>query len=429
MTTQTEATEIATTCLRHVTGGRYAQAAGLFDATLAASLPAEALEHTWLKLCDQAGAFQDILRTQLREHEQGRTVTLTCQFEKGRIDFHVVVTDAGAIGGLATQLAATPEAYETPAYADPAAFEERDVTVGEDGEWPLAATVSLPHDSGSQPGVVLVHGSGPLDRDETIGPNKPFRDLAWGLASRGIAVLRYEKRTRAYGSRLSPEQAASMTVQEEVIDDALAAAALLRRTPELDPDRIFLLGHSLGATLAPRIAEQDSAIAGLVILAGMTRPFEDTILDQVTYLATVNGPASDRDAAEIESLKRKVARVKDPELSPATPPQELPLNVPAAYWLALRGYRPAEVAGSLSLPILVLQGGRDYQVSPRADFPAWRDALEGKPGATLKLYPALNHAFMGGEGPSTAMDYAAVGHVSPEVVDDIAHWIEGRTGR
>lgn len=429
MSTQAQATEIATTCLRHVAGGRYAQAARLFDATLAASLPAEALEQTWLRLCGQAGSFQAILRTRAREHEHGRTVTLTCRFEKGQIDIHVVVTDTGAIGGLATQLAATDSAYATPAYADPTVFAEREVIVGEGSAWPLPATLSLPHDSASGPGVVLVHGSGPLDRDETIGSNKPFRDLAWGLASRGIAVLRYEKRTKAYAGRLSPEQAASMTVQEEVVDDALAAVALLRRAPGLDPNRVFLLGHSLGATLAPRIAQQDPTIAGLVVMAGMTRPLEDTILDQVMYLATVDGPVSDRDAAEIESLKRRVARVKDPELSPAVPPEELPLNVPAAYWLALRGYRPAEVAHSLSLPMLVLQGGRDYQVSADADFPAWREALERKAGATLRLYPTLNHAFMAGEGPSTAMDYALAGHVSREVVDDIVRWIEASAKR
>jgi len=130
----------------------------------------------------------------------------------------------------------------------------------------------------------LVHGSGPNDKDESIGPNKIFRDLAWGLASQGICVLRYDKMTFKYGKQLTPEMVEKMTVKEEVIDDALIALKLISKTNDIDTKRIFLLGHSLGATVAPRIGLQDPDLAGLIIMAGLTRSLEDTLLDQYTYI-------------------------------------------------------------------------------------------------------------------------------------------------
>ncbi len=145
--------------------------------------------------------------------------------------------------------------------------------------------------------------------------------------------------------------------------------------------------------------------------------------DQYTYLFNLSGPLTDGQKAELEQLKVKVARVKDPNLSDRVPPKDLPLDLPSAYWLALRGYQPAEVAKSLAMRILVLQGGRDYQVTAAGDFPAWQDALAGMSSATLKLYPKLFHLFMAGEGPSTPQEYLVEGHVSKEVIQDIARWI------
>jgi pimeloyl-ACP methyl ester carboxylesterase len=133
--------------------------------------------------------------------------------------------------------------------------------------------LSLPSGAGPLPAIVLVHGSGQHDRDETIGPNKPFRDLAWGLASRGIAVLRYEKRTRQHQQRVAQLEN-GFTVKEEAIDDAGAAVALLRNRTGIRANRIYVLGHSLGAMLAPRIAAADPAVAGLVLMAGPVRSLE-----------------------------------------------------------------------------------------------------------------------------------------------------------
>src|SRR4051794_11541515 len=166
-------------------------------------------------------------------------------------------------------------------------FTEEPVVVGS-GEWALPGTLTLPTGTGPFPAVVLVHGSGPHDRDETIGPNKPFRDLAWGLAAQGVAVLRYEKRTHEHPAKLMPLKE-KLTIREESVDDAVAAVALLRKQKEVDGKRIFVVGHSLGAIVAPKVAALEPAVAGIVLLAGSPRPFEDIILDQLTYLASLKG--------------------------------------------------------------------------------------------------------------------------------------------
>ena len=164
----------------------------------------------------------------------------------------------------------------------------------------------MPVGKGPFAAVVLVQGSGPHDWDETIGPNKPFRDLAWGLASQGIAVLRYDKRTKVYGAKIQ-DLMATFTVKEETIDDALAAVALLRRNAQVNPQQIMVLGHSLGGYLLPRIGAADPGIAGLIMLAGMTRKLEDTILDQYTYIFSLSGTLSAEQQQQLEELKKQVA--------------------------------------------------------------------------------------------------------------------------
>jgi dienelactone hydrolase len=408
--------------IHQVVKGDFAGACLLFDSQMLQAFPQTRLKETWRQLIGQVGPFQEILACQAEEKREFRIVTVSCQFEKGLMDVHVTFNQSRHIAGLNVQLAQAALPYNPPDYVHLEAFHEVEATVGS-GEWALPGALSLPDGAGPFPAVVLVHGSGPEDRDETIGLNKPFRDLAWGLASRSVAVLRYEKRTKAHAGQITPELRARLTVQEEVIDDALSAVQLLRHTQGIDPGNIYVLGHSLGATLAPRIGQQDPSIAGLIIMGGMTRPLEDTILDQYTYLASLAPSMTDEQKAELEQLRVKVARVKDPKLSDQVPAKELPLEIPPAYWLALRGYRPAEAAKSLGMRIFVLQGGRDYQVTVEGDFPAWQNALGKKSNATLKLYPKLFHLFIAGEGPSTPQEYLVEGHVSEEVIQDIADWI------
>jgi hypothetical protein len=307
---------------------------------------------------------------------------------------------------------------------DTSSFEEVEVTIGS-GKWSVPGTITIPTGSGPFPGVVLVHGSGPNDRDESLGPNRIFRDLAWGLASNGIAVLRYDKRTFKHASEFTPDRVSKMTVQEEVIDDALLAVNLMRKTPDIDSKRVFLLGHSLGASIAPRIGQQDINLAGLIIMAGNIRPLEDTILEQFIYLYSLAGTMTEEQMATLESLKVKVTRAKDPELSDDVSSKDLPLGISAAYLLDLHNNPTKEILKKLSMPMLILQGGRDYQVSPTKDFEVWKKELTPRDNVSFHLFSKLNHLFIEGKGKSTPQEYGIEGHVSEEVIQTITQWLKG----
>ena len=367
-----------------------------FNAQVAAALPASQLRQVWASLNQQVGPFKSFIDERAATPAPGTTaVILGCQFENAALNFIVAFDSDNKISGLRfTPRTAPTEPPATPPSSSK--FKEESVTVGT-GEWALPGTLSLP------PGrmlaaVVLVHGSGPNDRDETIGPNKPFRDLGWGLADRGIAVLRYEKRSRVYGDKLSAVK--NLTVREETIDDALLAAKVLRERPEIDPKRVFILGHSLGAMVAPRIGADDPALAGLIMMAGATRPLLDVAREQLEYIASLTPGAADPEQGL--DMLRKAA--------------------PDSYWKDLQAYPPAQVAAKLKMPMLILQGDRDYQVS-QADLQGWRDALAGRKDVTIKNYPTLNHLFITGTGKSTPAEYQKAGHVADFVLDDIAGWI------
>jgi dienelactone hydrolase len=401
--------------------GDYKKATENFDVTMKRVLPEEKLQQVWSSLIAQSGPFVKQLGTRRAKIMQYDVIFVTCKFGRGVLDTKVVFDGEKRIAGLFFIPAQVP-VFEKPAdLVNSDVFSEKEVRVGT-GEMALPGTLTLPKGQGPFPVIVLVHGSGPQDRDETIGPNKPFRDLAHGLAERGIAVLRYEKRTKAFPTQMAAIMS-MLTVKEELVEDVLAAATLLRETSQIDPNKIFALGHSLGGYVIPRIGKADPRIAGFIIMAGTARPLEDVILEQFTYVFSLDGVITDAEKTSLEQLKNQVARVKDPQLSAATATADLPLGVPAAYWLDLRGYQPAEMAKELTKPMLILQGSRDNQVTD-ADFQVWKKALSAQKNVEFKFYGGLNHLFMKGQGKSTPAEYEQTGHIAEVVIEDIVDWIK-----
>jgi dienelactone hydrolase len=413
-----DATEAATRFLDQLAGGDYQAATANFAEAMKTAAPPEKLAEIWTSLQSQFGTYKKRLSARLEKQGPYNVVLATTEFERATVDLRVAIDGEGRIGGffIVPPKAAGPE-YAPPAYVKKDSFREREVTVGS-GDWAVPGTLAVPVGTGPFPAVVLVHGSGPNDRDETVEASKPFRDLAWGLASRGVAVLRYEKRTRQHGAKLA--SVADFTVQQETVDDVLAATALLRGTEGIDPKRIYVLGHSLGAMLVPRIGQREAQAAGFIVMAGAARPLEDLILEQVTYIASLDGTVSDAEKKQLEGLRQEVAKVK--ALEPGATGSVL--GAPASYWLDLKGYHPAEAAKSIDRPMLILQGERDYQVTPD-NLDAWKKALAGRDNVTFKSYPGLNHLFIEGQGKSGPEEYQKPGHVAEAVVADVAGWILG----
>ena len=398
--------------------GQFDKAVEPFDQTMSQALPADKLKEIWEGLIKEHGDFQRTTETRTEKYLIYEMVFVTCEFQHGMLDTKVVFRSGNKIAGL---FFLPSGKYKPPAYADFSKFEEKEIQIGK-GIWSLPGTLSTPKGDGPFPGVILVHGSGPLDRDETIGPNKPFRDLAHGLASRGIAVLRYEKRTKEHQIMMAM-MVSNITVKEETVDDVVSAFETLASEDKIDSKRIVVLGHSLGGMLIPRIARAEDKICGFISLAGSTMPLEDVVLEQTRYILSRDGKLSEEAQKKIQDLERQIAVIKSPDLSEKNPGVLL-LGGPVKYWLDLRGYEPAKEAVKLRQPMLILQGERDYQVTME-NYINWKKTLGSRKDVRFISYPELNHLFIAGKGKSMPEEYSFPGNVAQTVVDDIAKWVEG----
>jgi dienelactone hydrolase len=406
-----------------LTAQEFSKVEAEFDEKLKAAAPGR-LAAMWTRLLVQGGAFKQCsVDSRLAAISDKQMVITACRFERATVDVQFAFDPSGRISGFAFRPVAPtgpPAVADTaPPYANPVSYDEQEATVGS-GDWTLPATLAMPAGDGPFPAVVLVHGSGPNDRDETVGASKPFKDLALGLASRGIAVLRYDKRTKVHGGKMAARPGG--TVKEEVIDDVVEAVKVLRARPRIDPARVVVLGHSLGGMLVPRIAAADPSIAGFVVLAGPARPLEEAIVGQMRHLAMADGTISPEERKAIDEAAAVGDRVRALKREDAQQSERI-FGAPAAYWLDLRGYDPASAAKSVTRPMLILQGERDYQVTVE-EFLKWKAALGSRSDVSFRSYPALNHLFIAGSGPMSPAEYQVPGHVAEEVVTDIANWVQ-----
>ncbi|HXS98830.1 MAG TPA: alpha/beta fold hydrolase [Candidatus Limnocylindrales bacterium] len=334
-------------------------------------------------------------------------VTFPVEFATRNIDVRISVNANGQIGVPLLTPGQTP--WQPPSYVKADSFHEKQVTIGD--EWKLPGTLSLPNGTGPFPAVLLVHGAGPNDRDETVGATKIFRDIAGGLASRGIAVLRYEKRTRVYSAKMG---GTSYTADDEVVEDAVSALAVLRSQPEVDKGKVFVAGHDLGGYFAPRIAFEDGKVAGVIIMGANAVSIEDLLVEQADA-------AKNLSPQQKAAVKAAAEKVKKLEASDEDGPTVL--GLPVAYWVDLKGYDPMATLKKIGIPALVIQGERDFQIQMK-DFNAWKQGLAGSKNVTAQSFPTLNHLFIAGEGESTEAEYRKPGHVAVEVIDLLTKFVK-----
>jgi len=399
--------DMATSTIESLKAQKFEAATRYFDRKMKEALPSSKLAQTWKQIESQFGELESFELEDSNSKDGIERRFFLLSFERGRLQGVVPISRrTKEVVGLFFKPAALPKSPEPNPSAKPDSFTEEAAQVGE-APFVMGGTLLMPKGDGPFPAVVLVHGSGPLDRDGTVGANKPLKDIAEGLASRGIAVLRYDKRTFAHRERMQEEEP---DIVSEVIEDAIHAGNVLALRQEIDRKRIYFVGHSLGALMAPEIALHFGTTAGVVMLAPSFRPLAKLAVAQMRYLGA---PVS-----QIEELEKKadliVAGKEDPD--------EEFLGVPASYWMDLQDRDAVGRARSLHKPILIMGGGRDYQVPPE-EIDSWKRALETTPDVQVETYPALNHLFIAGKGKSGVAEYTIPGHVDVQVVEKIADFV------
>ena len=318
-----------------------------------------------------------------------------------------------AFHSVLTQLGPPPES-PSPPYAVPNSFEEVQVTVGQP-PWELGGTLTMPRGAGPFAAVLIL---GTYGKDGTEGANKRDRDLAQGLAAHGVATLRYDNRSRVHA--LDTARQPVITISEESVDDALAAAALLRRTPRVDPARVYLLGIGYTSFAAVRTAHVDAEFAGMILISPSAGLIWDWAWRAEQERAEVDELVTEHEARVIEILKTRAATIAAAAAGTAPSPD---LGVRIDYHLNLVTYKPEQAARTLRIPILALFGDRDGVV-PIEDHEAWISALLGRPDAAIRVYEDHSHGMFDVRtmrGPELRLE----GHVDEEVIIDIAAWIEG----
>lgn len=396
---------------------RFGQAASLFAGRLKTELTPERLPRVLFEIEGPSGS---VARPEFEAFDSAESVGTKLDYRvlgaRGDVDISLVVSPESEIVGIRIVPRPKPVDADWPSYANVATITEQPVTIGTD-PWALEGRLTIPKGEGPFPAAVLLHGFGPRDRDHRTGTSRPFRDLAWGLASRGVVVLRFDKRTSTHGQSMTP---AGLTLESEVFEDARLALDALRERPEVDRRRVIIIGHTFGATLTPAVASEDGAVAGVVMLAPSAIPVLDLLIKQ-GELGVVNAPSAEAAAESLDRVRAAVAQLRNR----AVPPGREVLGAPAGYWYELArldGDHAIAATAALGRPVLLLAAGRDVAATGD-DFGLWSERLRTAPGVTLERYPDLTHDFMPAEADLQPADRSKPLHVDGRVIERIAGWI------
>ena len=399
-----------------MSAGKYEEAQAYFDPSLKDKITAENLKNIWTQISANLGTLESIDGAQNKTQGEYQIVILDCIFSKGTQGFQFVFNKQQKLMGFFILPKKPNTTYNLPAYADTTRYKEKLITVAS-GNYNLPAMLTIPKDSVKVPIVIFVHGSGPADMDESVGAQKPFKDIAGGLGSKGIATLRYVKRTVLYGNEFGKE----FTTKEEVTDDALAMIEFAKTIPEVDPQQIYIFGHSLGGMLAPRIATLSPDLKGIILAAAPAKKLQDISIEQNNNLYSLG---KDTTKAGKEGLANAIKELNFAKTitDKSLPADSIVLGLPAAYWADLNAMNQVDLAKKLKIRTFIIQGGNDFQVGAQ-DFNLWVTGLKGKKNVDSKLYPMLNHLFSFVSEKGNISQYQEPLHVDQPVIDDLVNWI------
>ena len=299
------------------------------------------------------------------------------------------------------------------------------IIVGENTKYPLNGLLTLPDDANKPvPAVVFVHGSGSSNMDEKVGKVTPFKDLAEGLAKFGIASIRYDKRTFVHGFKLVKEK--NVTVKMETIEDALLATEILKKDSRIDKDNIFIIGHSMGAMLAPRIDAEGGDYKGLILMAGSPRKLEEIMVGQ--YEDVLNSTKGfvhwiiKKQTEKTTKMFDSLYLLTDEEAKK----KNMGNGVTLYYFKEMGEHAAPKYLTVTQKPILIMQGEKDFQATVEKDYNAYKQLLSGRENVTFKLYENLSHAFVPsvyGDIMKAKQEYNVEQHIGEDVISDIANWI------
>ena len=304
---------------------------------------------------------------------------------------------------------------------------EEKIVVGNGSEFPLNGLLTIPEGgSAPYPAVVFVHGSGASDRDSHVFAVRPFKDLAEGLAKRGVASVRYDKRTFAHVKKIK-KFVKDITAKEETIEDAVLAANILRKNPRIDPSRVYCAGISMGGMLAPRIDAEGGDFAVLIMMAAPARSLDEVLIAQMKEaMEGAKFPMKlliKLQAKKLIPILENLHHMSDEE---AKSTLVMGGRASAFYFKEIAQKPVGEYLANMKKPILVIQGNGDVQVRAEIEFEAYKRMMQHHPKAAFKLYPGLNHVFMPvvyGDINRVKEEYSKPQNVADYVIGDIAEWI------
>ncbi|WP_426476289.1 alpha/beta hydrolase [Chryseobacterium sp. CBSDS_008] len=371
-----------------------------FDPSVAGQIPVEQLKSITEQLQTQLGEFKNILEV----NNQGNIYYYYTEFEKTKLDIQLTFAENNKMLGF---FLVPHKTFEKP--------DEKTTLKIKSDDIELNGTLLVPPSNDKKRLVIFVHGSGAHDRDETIGENKPFKDIAEYLLHNGIASYRYDKRNYSYPETFNEKS----TVEEETINDAVNAASYFKNNPDYKGYEIIILGHSQGAYMMPEIAKRAQA-SKYIFMAGNARPLQNLLVEQYEYLHTID-PAK-VPAEAVQEIKKQVTFLNSSEFNVNSPASELPLGQSAAYWKYVKDYNQLNEVKKIKVPMFFAQGGRDYQVTEK-DFNLWKQALKNNKAAVFMFYPSLSHLFIAGSGKPSPKDYDTKGKVDEQFLRDLIQFI------
>jgi hypothetical protein len=381
-------------------------AAGMFGGVLG-GVGAGRLASTWRGLTIQHGPYErhEITGRAVQDDRSLRAVSLRFATDSQRLS--LVFSPYARIVGVD---------FPTRDARPPSVAEHRlfDVTLDRDGEddCPLGATITLPPGDDPVPGVVIVHRSGPLDRDGTVGPNRPYRDLAAGLAAGGVATIRYDKRSLVCDLARDEQ-----TLANVVVADAVAAAARLATVERVSDVVVF--GHGMGGVAAPLVA-RDADVAGLVLAATPARPLPAVLLGTERRKAAADGRITVAERQRLDFFAEKLNGTAD--LGPDD--DYYVLGTATTFWRDLHAHDVVAAVRERPEPTLALHAGRSF-VTNHEDLQRWGEVV---PRDAIHVYPALDHLFMRVFDGSLPEAYFFPDTVATRVVDDVASWVDTVVG-